>query len=182
MKPNRAKKLRPIVLVKGEFLRMVREGKWEYIERNNCHGIVIIVAMTDDQKVILVEQYRQPVHKWVIEFPAGLVCDEAKNESLMVAAKRELFEETGYRARRMRKITEGPTSGGSSSDIMTIVMAEDIRKTGRGGGINDERILVHEISLPEADQWLSSQRRKGKLVDPKIYAGLYFLKKYNGGN
>lgn len=173
---------RPRLLVKGKYLKFWVHNGWEFVQRNNCQGIVIILAMTNDGRVVLTEQHRPPVNRRVIEFPAGLVCDEVKNESLMVAAKRELFEETGYRARRMRKITEGPTSGGSSSDIMTIVMAEDIRKTGRGGGINDERILVHEIPLPEADQWLSSQRRKGKLVDPKIYAGLYFLKKYNGGN
>ena len=58
MKPTQKKKMRPIVLHEGDFLRMVREGRWEYIERNNCRGIVIILAMTDDEKVILVEQYR----------------------------------------------------------------------------------------------------------------------------
>ena len=72
MKSAQAKKIRPIILHEGDFLRMVREGEWEYIERNSCRGIVIILAMTDDQRVILVEQYRQPVHKRVIEFPAGL--------------------------------------------------------------------------------------------------------------
>lgn len=72
MNPTGKKETRPIILHEGDFLRLIREGEWEYIERNNCRGIVIILAMTDDERVILVEQYRQPVHKRVIEFPAGL--------------------------------------------------------------------------------------------------------------
>lgn len=173
---------RPKLLVKGEYLQLWIRGEWEFVRRNNCHGIVIIIAMTDDGRVIFTDQYRPPVDRHVIEFPAGLVSDEVKNESMLVAAKRELLEETGYKARRMRKILEGPTSSGASSDLVTLVMAEGLRKVGEGGGVEDENIVVHEVPIEKADVWLDGQRRKGKLVDPKIYAGLYFLKKYNGGN
>ena len=114
MNPTGKKETRPIILHEGDFLRLIREGQWEYIERNNCRGIVIILAMTDDEKVILVEQYRQPVHKKVIEFPAGLICDDPKhkNESMRTAAKRELLEETGYKAGRIVKLLTGPVSSG----------------------------------------------------------------------
>lgn len=158
---------------------MVREGNWEYIERNNCHGIVIIVAMTDDQKVILVEQYRQPVHKWVIEFPAGLIRDEKehRNESMSQAAKRELLEETGYRAQRMVKLLTGPVSSGSSADLVTMVRAYGLKKISSGGGDHTERIRVHTIPLAQMERWLKQMSTQGRLIEPKVYTGLFFLTK-----
>ena len=174
--------IKPIILVKGRYLKLIQWGRWEYIERSNCTGIVIILAVTDDQKVILIEQYRIPVAKNVIEFPAGLVNDQnfRKKESLLTAAKRELLEETGYRAQKMKKVMSGPISGGSSADIVTIFKAETLRKVNDGGGDSEEAITVHEISLAKVEDWLSKKQKAGCLVDPKIYAGLYFLGKYNG--
>ena len=63
------------IIYEGKFLRFIRMGGWEYVQRNNCSAIVIIMALTEDDHVIFVEQYRPPVDKIVIEFPAGLVDD-----------------------------------------------------------------------------------------------------------
>ena len=63
-------------LYTGEFLALVREGHWEYVERVNATGAAIIVAVTDDAKLLLVEQYRIPCHARTIEMPAGLIGDE----------------------------------------------------------------------------------------------------------
>lgn len=169
---------RKVVLKKGKYIHFFRRDEWEYIERCNCTGIVIILAVNDDGKVILTEQFRIPVNRNVIEFPAGLVNDrkKKKTESVVAAAKRELFEETGYQARRMRVLVKGPGSSGSSSDVMTFVRAEDIRKVGEGGGDLTETIKVHEVFIHEIDFWLQKQSRRGFFIDPKIYAGLYFLK------
>ncbi len=179
MSPKQIKRLRPVVLAEGNFLRLVREGNWEYVERNNCRGIVIILAMTVDERVILVEQYRQPVHKKVIEFPAGLICDDPKhkNESMATAAKRELLEETGYRARRIVELITGPVSSGSSADHVTIVRAYDLKKISAGGGDHTERIRVHAIPLGKIERWLKRMSTQGYLVEPKVYAGLFFLTK-----
>ena len=49
-------------------------------------------------------------------------------------------------------------------------------KKGPGGGDETESIIVHEVSLQEVDLWLYEMEKKGYLVDPKVYAGLYFLK------
>jgi len=98
---------------------------------------------------------------------------------LIKAAKRELLEETGYQAKRMIKLIDGPVSGGSSSDIITIVQASDIKKVAKGGGDEYESIHIHEVPLHKTDQWLIHMRKKGCLIEPKIYAGLYFLKNYN---
>src|SRR3989338_1208462 len=163
MRPPQKKKTRPIILHEGDFLRMIREGQWEYIERNNCRGIVIILEMRDEEKVILVEQYRQPVHKKVIEFPAGLICDDPKhmNESMATAAKRELLEETGYKAQKIVKLLTGPVSSGSSADLVTLVRAYGLTKVSAGGGDHAEAIRVHEVPLRQAEQWLKKMYSRG---------------------
>ena len=102
MRAQANNKAKQKVLYEGRFLRFARKGDWEYVQRNNCSAIVIIVAVTEDDHVVFVEQYRPPVDKIVIEFPAGLVNDfgKKKKESNYCAAKRELLEETGYQAKK----------------------------------------------------------------------------------
>jgi ADP-ribose pyrophosphatase len=169
------------ILKAGRYIQLLVCDTWEYVRRANCSGIVIILAVTEKKHVIFVEQYRVPVGGVVIELPAGLANDRPgkKNETLAAAAKRELWEETGYRASRMVKLTEGPAASGSSSDIIVFFKAEGLRKTGRGGGDATETITVHEIPLPDVTSWLEMKRRQGLHIDPKIYTGLYFLNLYN---
>ena len=177
-------KPKSVVLKQGRYIRLLQKGGWEYVQRCNCTGIVIILAMTDDQKVILTQQHRVPVRKDVIEFPAGLVNDggSPKKETALTAAKRELLEETGYLAKKIVKVIEGPAGSGLSSDILTIVRAYGLKKVGKGGGDATENIKVCEVPLPRVEKWLIQMQRQGKLVDPKIYAGLYFLNNYNKEN
>ena len=165
------------VIHEGKYLRFVISGRWEWAERVNCTGIVIIVCLTGEKKLVLVEQHRVAVGKSVIELPAGLVNDipGAPSETLESAAKRELWEETGYEARSMTPLTEGPVSAGMSAESITFFLAGRTRKTGRGGGDDTESIRVHEVPLKGVAEWLASMCRKGRLVDPKVYAGLYFL-------
>lgn len=177
--PNqRAKK---VVLKKGRYLSFVKRGVWEYVERVNCSGAVVILALTADKKVIFVEQFRPAVQKRVVEFPAGLVNDtKSRNkESLLSAAKRELLEETGYQAGKIKKLMCGPVSSGICSDMMTIVQALDIKKVAKGGGDELESIRVYKIPLKKAEKWLEQKRKNGILVGTRIYAGLYLLNKYN---
>ncbi len=166
------------ILNSGKYLRLVIKDGWEYVERVNCSGAVIIVAGTDDNKLILVEQFRRPVQKFTIGFPAGLVGDDRgqRGESVVAAAKRELIEETGYSAARIKVLFKGPVSSGMCRDMVTIVHAEGLKKVGSGGGIDDhEQIKVHEVPLKGIDAWLKAQVKKGRLVGPNIFAGLYFL-------
>lgn len=174
-------KARKQVIYEGNFIRFVNKGGWEYIERSNCDGIVVIIAMTSDQKVLFVEQYRPPLDKNVIEFPAGLVNDQghSQKETVFQAAQRELLEETGYCAKRMKKIFYGPINSGVSSDLMYFIRAVGIEKVGAGGGDATEEIKVHAIKLSQADQWLRKKAKEGVLICPRLYAGLYFLNKYN---
>ena len=88
----------PEVIYEGKHVRLVRRGEWEYVTRKNVTGIVGIVAVTDEGKLLLVEQPRPPLNRNVIELPAGLAGDVAgqEGEELANAARRELLEETGY--------------------------------------------------------------------------------------
>jgi len=169
------------VIYTGRYLKLIINQGWEYIQRCSCRGVVIIVAVTPDQQVLLTEQFRLPVERSVIEYPAGLVADRPgiKNETLLTAAKRELLEETGYAARRFFVLTAGPAASGSSSVILTFVHAQGLYKKQTGGGDATECITVHAVPLKRIEAWLEEKKHAGCLVDPKIYAGLYFLNKYN---
>jgi ADP-ribose pyrophosphatase len=169
--PNVAAK----VLFEGRYLTVKREGKWEFVVGTNSGGIVVVLAITDDQKLILVEQFRVPVSARVIELPAGLVGDivSKEHESLHVAAKRELLEESGYEAEQMEYLMDGPPSAGLSSEVVTIFRAHGLRKVSEGGGDKSENIMVHAIPVAALRPWLSSKAKAGFLVDYKIYAALF---------
>jgi ADP-ribose pyrophosphatase len=159
------------VLAAGSHLRLVQRGRWEFADRIGASGVVYILAITDDRRIIFVEQERVPVGGSVIELPAGLVGDEGgAGEDYAEAARRELLEETGYTAEQIERLTEGPPSAGMSSEIVTLCRATGLTKTGEGGGVGHEKIIVHEIPLAEVHNWLAGR----PMVDPKVYAGLYF--------
>jgi ADP-ribose pyrophosphatase len=165
------------MLHKGKHLALVQEGHWEYAERTNATGAAIIAALTPEGKLLLVEQYRVPVHARTIEFPAGIIGDEPGDENDAASAKRELLEETGYEAAEMEAVATGPASSGLTSEVITIFIARKLRRVHAGGGIGNEKIIVHEVDLAQIDQWLDARVREGFLIEPKVYAGLYFLNK-----
>jgi ADP-ribose pyrophosphatase len=164
------------ILCDSKYLRLVRSDGWEFVQRKNVSGIVGIIAVTDERKLILVEQFRRPVGKNVIEIPAGLAGDTpaARDEELAIAAARELEEETGYRAKRIVQLATGTASAGLCDEIITLFRAEDLEKIHDGGGDESEEITVHEIPLDEVERWLREQLGHDKLVDLKVYSALHF--------
>lgn len=166
------------VLFEGQFLRLVRQGRWEFAQRVHSARAVIIVALTDDCRVVLVEQYRVPLSRRVIEFPAGMVGDEplCREEPLIVAARRELLEETGYQAGVLREVFCGACSAGLTDEQVTFFLASGLQKVASGGGVHGEDIQIHEIPLASCDVWLEQQRTNGMLLDARLLTGLYLLK------
>ena len=166
---------KPRVLAKGRWLTFIDDAGWEYVTRPGVTGIVVIVAVTGDQRLVLVEQYRPAVRQRVTELPAGLVGDVAGRhaESLLDAAVRELEEETGYRAAEMVPLFDGPIAVGVSDETVSFFDARGLVRVGAGGGDDTEDIAVHEVPLAELNAFLASQRAKGIGVDPKIFAGLF---------
>jgi len=165
-------------IAQGRHASLISRDGWEFVHRTNTSGIVIVIALTPKGNVLFVEQFRPPVSAQVIELPAGLAGDipGQENEALELAAHRELEEETGFRAARMRRLTSGPISAGLSDEIVTLFLAEELERVGTGGGDESESITIHEVPLTEVDSWLEGRSSEGVLVDPKVYAGLYFLR------
>lgn len=166
----------PIHLHTSKFLALIREGHWEYVDRVNATGAALVLAVTPERKVILVEQYRIPVHARTIELPAGIIGDEPglSAESNAEAARRELLEETGYAAERVEALTVGPACSGITSERVTLFRATGLRRAGKGGGVAHEDITVHEVPLDGIVAWLEGKAKSGVLIDPKVYAGLFF--------
>jgi ADP-ribose pyrophosphatase len=164
-------------LCEGRWLSLRKRGRWEYAERNNPGGAVIILAVTPDDCVLFVEQYRVSILKNTIEMPAGLVGDLAgqSDESALLAAERELEEETGYRCARIEFVHEGPSSSGMSTEMIAFVRAWELVKVGPGGGDETENIVVHEVPRREAGRWLFERAAEGYSIDPKLFAGLWFI-------
>lgn len=164
------------VLGEGRFLRLLRRRGWELVERNGVHGIVVLVAVTPRGELLLVEQHREAMGGTVVELPAGLAGDEpaSAGESLEQAASRELREETGWEATSWERLSAGPPSAGLSTEVVTMMRAHGLVRRGEGGGAGDERIAVHAIPLHEAPAWLRDREAAGTLVDPKVWAGLWF--------
>lgn len=163
----------------GRFLRLVARNGWEFVERPGIHGIVLVVAVTPAGGLLLVEQRREPVGANVLELPAGLAGDDPGrgDEPLEETARRELLEETGWAAESMERLTSGPPSAGVTSEVVTLFRARALSREGPGGGVEGEAITVHEVPMEAAERFLREREAAGILVDPKVWAGLWFARR-----
>ena len=164
-------------LHRGQFLNLFRDRHWEYVERVTASGSAAMLAITPQREIVLVEQYRIPVHARTIELPAGIIGDSAEcsGESVEASALRELLEETGFQGRQARLILSGPTAAGMTSETSNIVQVSGLEKVHAGGGVDGEDITVHVVPLERVHDWLDHQRARGLLIEPKIYSALYFV-------
>jgi ADP-ribose pyrophosphatase len=163
----------------GRFLGMKERQGWEYAYRTNASGVVVLVPVTDAGELILVEQYRIPVNSRVMELPAGLVGDSGdREEDFKTAAQRELLEETGYQAALLQELLTCPSTPGMADEMVTIYYASGLERVGTGGGDGNEDITVHAMPLTNAVEWLDARMAEGIMLDPKIYAGLFWANMY----
>ena len=159
----------------GRFLGLKERDRWEYAFRTNASGVVVLVPVTDAGELVLVEQYRIPVNSRVMELPAGLVGDSGNaEETFKTAAQRELIEETGYSATRLEELLTSPSTPGMADEMITIFFASGLERVGPGGGDGNEDITVHHVPIESAVEWLQARQAEGILLDPKIYAGLFW--------
>lgn len=165
----------PEILYEGRFLRLLRRGHWEYAERVNARGAVIVAALTPADEVLFVEQFRIPLMANSIEMPAGLVGDQPGEDSFEAAARRELLEETGWLAGRVEVLMAGPTSSGLSNEIVAFARARELTRVHAGGGDASESIQVHTIPRARAAAWLAGKIAEGYAMDAKLWAGLWLL-------
>ena len=158
----------PRVVWEGKYIKVTKQGTWEYVSRTRGVSAAVILAI-DEGHVILVEQHRVPLGRGCLELPAGLVGDEGQGEAVEEAAIRELEEETGYRAERMIDLGKFHASPGMSSEGFTLLRAEGLAKTGEGGGTGEhEDIEVHRVALEAVPRFVEAKRAEGVAIDVKL--------------
>lgn len=161
------------ILGTGKYLELVREDGWEFVVRNRGTGVVGVIAVTDDDALVLVEQWRAAIGGPCIELPAGLVGDEDDAaEDMLIAARRELEEETGFRAEEWKWLYAGASSAGMTPETVNMYLATRLTRAGKGGGTESENITVHVVPLDTIEDWLSEQSRKGLTIDIKVFGAL----------
>lgn len=144
----------------------VEPGGFE-IKRAIVHhnGSAVMMAVDEHDRILLVKQYRLPARQMLWELPAGRM-DEG--ETALQAAKRELIEETGYRAHRWDKLAVFYPSPGFLAEKMTIYLATELT-AGEATPMDDERI---ETRWFEAED-LGAQIDSGKIIDGKTMIGYF---------
>lgn len=157
----------------GRFIAAKTRGRWEYVSRTRNIRAAVILAIdsaADGDHVILVEQFRIPLGRRTIELPAGLIGDDdgGEGEDALVAAMRELEEETGYRARTIVAVGEFYSSPGMVTESFTLFHATGLERIGAGGGVAGEEITVHRVPLGEIEAFIAGQRARGLGVDTRL--------------
>jgi ADP-ribose pyrophosphatase len=132
-------------------------------------GAVAVIALTEEGKIVMVEQYRKALEKSIVEIPAGKL---EKGEEPKKTAERELEEETGYGCKNMKHLISFYTSPGFADELVHLYIAEDIYKMENASGADeDEFVELLEISLQEAQQMIEEQR----IYDAKTAYAVQYL-------
>ncbi|OYV05877.1 MAG: hypothetical protein CFE26_09280 [Verrucomicrobiales bacterium VVV1] len=154
---------------------MYRIDTWDFVRRPQTDACVGILAETPEQEIVLIEQFRVPVQRRVIEVPAGLVGDEEEfaGDSFAETARRELLEETGYAAESMELLLKSPTSAGMTSEYTHLFHATNLTRQHDGGGVAGEDIAVHLVPKASLRNWLKQKESEGCAIDFKIHAAMW---------
>ncbi len=158
------------IVWQGKFITAKTRGRWEYVARARGIRAAVILAVNEDDHVLLVQQYRVPLGRDCLELPAGLIGDDdgGADEDPLAAAGRELEEETGYRAGRLEDCGAFYSSPGMVSESFTLVRATDLVKIGDGGGVDGENITVHRVPRGDLASFIASKRKEGCGIDVRL--------------
>jgi ADP-ribose pyrophosphatase len=160
------------VVFKGRVFGVRREtvlepGRVEVTREIVTHpGAVVVLPVFPDGRILMIRQYRHAVRQYLWELVAG---SKDHGESFASGARRELLEETGYTARKMRKLLDVFPTPGFLTENMVIFLAEGL-KAGKAQPEADEKIVMRIFSLPEIESWI----RAGKIRDAKSVVGILY--------
>jgi len=179
------------ILYETKFLQLKQTeapdgGKWFYAHRPICRGAVIILPVLHTPKgeyLIFLQTRRPPVYaegkaEFCIEFPAGLLGDIDKEETPKMAIKRELLEETGYKAKKITITAPLITSSaGLSSETSIYSIADIFDLKQHKEPVTDGGIIVktHKIPLSKVNLWLKKRQKEGFAISSSVFGALYFL-------
>ena len=176
MAKGRAKLLKSKILYQGKVFRLQRDT---VIEPGGVRadrdiivhpGSVVVLPIFDDGRVLLIRQYRHSVGEFLWELVAGR---KEPKEAPAAAARRELIEETGYRAKRLRKMMRVIPTPGFVNEWMWIFAAEGLTK-GAAQPEEDERITARIFTLKQAEKMIE----RGTLRDAKSICGLLYYARF----
>jgi len=128
-------------------------------------GSAVMMAVDEKKRILLVRQYRLPAERYLWELPAGRL---DPGETPLQAAKRELIEETGYRARTWTRLASFYVSPGYVQERMTIYLATNLT-AGEATPMDDERIESRWFTAREIERMIATRR----IDDAKTMIGLY---------
>jgi ADP-ribose pyrophosphatase len=146
-------------------------------------GVAALVVNTDAQTVLLVEQLRYPTLKkgdgWIVEIIAGML---EPDESPEACIRREILEETGYRARTLRHVSTFYTSPGGTSERIHLYYGEvtDAGKVAMGGGAEHEGEDIRVLAMPLREVWDTMDA--GRFQDAKTLIALMWLRDNGAAN
>lgn len=136
----------------------------------NHPGAVAIIPITNEGKIVLVEQYRKPLERSIIEIPAGKL---EKGEKPEYTAIRELEEETGYGSKNFTFVQSFATSPGFADEVIHIYAARDLYRIENPAGLDeDEFVELLEVTLEEAEQMIREER----IYDAKTVFAIMWMK------
>lgn len=143
-----------------------KRGKREIVKHP---GAVAILAITNNNKVVMVEQYRKALERTIVEIPAGKL---EKGEEPAFCARRELEEETGYECESLELLTTFYTSPGFADEIIHVYLASGLTKKENAAALDeDEFVNLMELTLEEAEQFVEEQ----KIFDAKTIFAVQYL-------
>lgn len=161
---------------RGKLLHVVEDqarlpdGKSAVREYIRHPGAAIIIALLDDETVLLERQFRYPLARHFIELPAGKI---DPGEAPLATAQRELREECGYAAREWRHLMTLHPCIGYADERMEVYLARELTHVGRA--LDDEEFLaVMPVKITEALGWI----REGRITEAKAVAGLLWADRF----
>lgn len=160
------------LLWQGKYLEIRKSGTWEYAARVGAMSAAVIVAITDGDEIVLVEQFRHAHGARTIELPAGLIGDTDAGDTPAAAAARELHEETGFIAANWQDFGAFATSPGLSSEVFQLFRATGLTRSGPGGGVDGEDIVVHVVPVANVADFVAAQRLAGHVIDCRLIIAL----------
>ncbi|WP_019154383.1 NUDIX domain-containing protein [Robertmurraya massiliosenegalensis] len=175
MKSLEEKTIKTEPIFSGRIIRVqvdevqLPNGKTSTREIVKHPGAVAILPITDDGKIVMVEQYRKPMDKVLVEVPAGKL---EKGEEPAYTAERELEEETGYECQSLEWLISFYTSPGFADEIVHLYVAKGLTKKENAASLDeDEFVNVLEVTLEEAIELVKEQR----IYDAKTAYAIQYL-------
>lgn len=160
-------------LFKGKIIKLkiqqvqLPNGKIHSREIIEHPGAVAIIPFLDDNRIILVEQYRKPLDKVLLEIPAGKI---DKNEEIESCGIRELEEETGFKPGKFEYLGKIAVAPGFADEVVYIYKATELFK----GKINRDEDEFLNIKILTIDD-VKSMVKSGDIIDGKTIAALAYL-------